>query len=385
MNDFQLYNPVKVNFGKDALGLLPEMLKPYKNILLLYSENVIKDIGLYERLMVHLEGKTIQEYNGIKANPAYEDCMECVEMIRTNPVDLILAVGGGSVIDGGKFISAAAPFKGDDPWDMLAKEEPIQGTVPLFAILTLAATGSEMNCNSIMSRNSTKEKLAFSNPKLYPIASFLDPTITFTLPPKQTANGIIDSFIHVLEQYLAVNEDTDLQDGMQEGVMKTIIKHAAVVKTDPKNYASRSALMWSASMAMNYIITAGTNGDWAAHMIGHELTSLYGVDHGMSVGIVMPALLDVFQEQKHDRLVLLAKNVWGLENDSEDKLVSGAIQKLKDFLQEVAGTPMKLSNFNVAEDAAEVIAQRFTGRGWVLGEKQNVDRDAVLKIMELCK
>jgi len=385
MNDFQFYNPVKVNFGKDSLELLPEMLQPYKNILLLYSENVIKDIGLYDRLMTHLDGKNILEYNGIKANPAYEDCMECVEMIRQNPVDLILAVGGGSVIDGGKFISAAAPFKGDDPWDMLAKEEPIQDTVPLFAILTLAATGSEMNCNSIVSRNSTKEKLAFSNPKLYPVASFLDPTITFTLPPRQTANGIIDSFVHVLEQYLAVNEDTDLQDGLQEGLMKTIIKHAAVVKEDPKNYASRSALMWSASMAMNYIITAGTNGDWAAHMVGHELTSLYGIDHGMSVGIVMPALLDVMEEQKHQRLVLFAKNVWGLENDSEDELVSGAIQRLKDFIENVAGIELKLSNFNVADDAAEVIAKRFTDRGWVLGEQQNIDSETVLKIMDLCK
>jgi NADP-dependent alcohol dehydrogenase len=385
MNDFQLYNPVKVNFGKDALGLLPEMLEPYKNILLLYSENVIKDIGLYDKLMVHLEGKNIQEFNGIKANPAYEDCMECVEMIQKNPVDLILAVGGGSVIDGGKFISAAAPFKGDDPWDMLAKEKPIQETIPVFVVLTLAATGSEMNCNSIVSRNSTKEKLAFSHPKLYPLASFLDPTITFTLPPRQTANGIIDSFAHVLEQYLAVNEDTDLQDGLQEGVMKTIIKHAAVVKDDPKNYASRSALMWSASMAMNYIITAGTNGDWAAHMIGHELTSLYGVDHGMSVGITMPALRDVMEEQKHDRLVLFAKNVWGLDSDSEDTLVSAGIEMMRKFFEEVAGTKLTLSNFNVPDDASEVIAQRFTERGWVLGEKQNIDNKTVRKIMELCR
>ena len=211
---------LKFFFGKESLNSIPEVLNPYKRILFLYSGNVIKDIGLYDRLKTILKDKEILEFNNIESNPDYDNCMECVEIIRKNPVDLILSIGGGSVIDAGKFISAATFYEGGEPWDMLSKEMPIQRTIPVSVVLTLAATGSEMNCNSVISRYSTKEKLSFSDPKLFPIASFLDPTITYTLPERQTSNGIIDSFVHVLEQYLAVNDATDLQDSLEEGILK---------------------------------------------------------------------------------------------------------------------------------------------------------------------
>lgn len=385
MNDFQLYNPVKLVFGLKALHQIPTIIKNYDRILLLHSGDVIQQIGLYDELKSLLEDHSIIEYNAISSNPTYEACMPCVEMVKNNPVDLILAVGGGSVIDAGKFIRAALAFEGD-PWDLLEKGAPVPETMPMAVVLTIAATGSEMNCNSVISRESTKEKLSFSHPHLFPMASFLDPQVTVSLPQRQTSNGIIDSFAHILEQYLAVNEMTDLQDRFAEGTLRTILKHGEIVLKDPNNIDSRSALMFSATMALNGIITVGTNGDWAAHMIGHELTSLYSIDHAITVALIMPGLYRTLIKQKEARLALMAREVWGLSSDDDSELAVRCIEEISSFFERIAGKKLSLA-LHVPDDikeAADKICERFARRGTILGELGNVDSEMVREILYNC-
>lgn len=381
MIDFELYNPVRIFFGKEALGHLPEQVHGYSRILLLYSGDRIKKIGLYDKLVPLLAGKDILEFNEISSNPRYESCMKCVNIIKERPVDFILAVGGGSVIDAAKFISTAYYYTEGDSWELLSKGASFEKVLPFGVVLTLAATGSEMTCHSVISRESTEEKLSFSNPKIYSKFSLLDPKVTFSLPTRQIVNGIIDTFVHIAEQYLAVNESTELQDRFCEGVLKTVIEKGPLAIENPEDYDTRATLMWAATMAINGIITAGTRGDWSTHMIGHELTALYGIDHAVSVAIIFPGVLSQQKEKKHNRLVLFAEKVWGIKGENTKEIVEECIEATEEFFSRLLGKELRLREFGIPNESAKKIRERIDSRGWRLGESADIDGQIVEQIL----
>ncbi|NCC88440.1 MAG: iron-containing alcohol dehydrogenase, partial [Clostridia bacterium] len=278
MKDFTFYNPVRIHFGKDQLSKLKDELQDYNKILFTYGKGSIKRNGIYSRVMDLLSDKNIVEFGGIGANPEYETLMKAVELGREEKVDFILAVGGGSVIDGSKFIAAAIDYKGDDPWDMLTKYEKFSSAVKLGTILTLPATGSEMNSGAVITRKSSKEKLAFGSPLLMPVFSILQPEFMYSLPDIQISNGIVDAFVHTIEQYITYPVNGAVQDAYSAALLKVLIEQGPKVLENRSDYDANANLMWAATMALNGLLRTGVPEDWSTHMIGHEITALFGVD-----------------------------------------------------------------------------------------------------------
>ena len=298
MKSFEFYNPVKIFFGKDQLGKLSSQI-PHKNkILILYGGGSILKNGVYDQVIGALKDFEVVEFGGIEPNPCYETAMKAVELIREKKVDFLLAVGGGSVIDATKFIASAVLFEGKDPWDILSKGVPVTRSMPLGVVLTLPATGTEMNKNSVITRKSTQEKLPFSTPFSYPKFSFLLPDAAGSLPQRQVANGVVDAFVHVIEQYLTYPVNAPLQDRFAESILITLIQEGPKVYANPADYDAMSNLMWCATMALNGLIECGVPGDWSVHTIGHELTALHNIDHARTLAIVLPVLWAVLKEEK---------------------------------------------------------------------------------------
>ncbi|MFO0213212.1 MAG: iron-containing alcohol dehydrogenase, partial [Pseudanabaena sp.] len=323
------------------------------------------------------------EFGGIEANPHLETLLKAVELIRAEGVNFLLAVGGGSVVDGTKFIAAAVPFDGD-PWDILAKNAPIKTAIPFGAVLTLPATGSEMNTNSVVTKWETQEKLFFSSPLVFPKFSVLDPETTFSLPPRQVSNGIVDAFTHVMEQYLTYPVNAPLQDRMAESILQTLIEEGPKTLVDLRDYEARANVMWCATMALNGLIGVGVPQDWATHMIGHELTALHGLDHAQTLAIVLPNMLTIKRDRKWGKLLQYADRVWGLVDGEEDVRINRAIQKTRDFFESV-GVHTKLSDYGVGLDVIPLITDRFEKRGFVaLGEHQDVTPKVVEQVLALC-
>jgi NADP-dependent alcohol dehydrogenase len=310
--------------------------------------------------------------------------MKAVEIVRENNIDFILAVGGGSVIDGVKFISSAAKFSGD-PIDILLKRIRIEdNTVPFGTVLTLPATGSEMNSGSVITIDSTQEKLSFGGPAVFPVFSICDPTAVASLPKRQLQNGVVDAFTHVLEQYLTYPHNAMLQDRISEGILQTLAEIGPGVVENPADYKLASNFMWCCTMALNGLIQKGVPTDWATHMIGHELTALYEIDHARTLAIIGPNLYRVLFETKKDKLGQYGKRVWGIELENIDEAAALAIEKTVQFYHQM-GMDTKLSNYTSDyEKAAGFITKRFEQRGWkALGERQNITPDKVKAIVEL--
>jgi NADP-dependent alcohol dehydrogenase len=382
MNDFEYYNPVRVVFGKRTISKIADLIGRDKKIMLLYGGGSIKKNGVYNQVMAALKGRGVVEFAGIEPNPRYETCMKAVELARKEKVDFLLSVGGGSVLDGTKFIAAAIPFAAGDPWQILAGGAEIKSAVPLGAILTLPATGSEMNCFSVISRDSTQEKLAFGNPMVFPVFSVLDPEVTYSLPVNQLRNGIVDAFVHVMEQYATYSVNTPLQDRQAEAVVRTLIDIAPDVMSKA-DYDSRANFMWAATQALNGVIGCGVIQDWSTHMIGHELTAFFGIAHAESLAIVLPGMWKHQFEQKKGKLAQLARRVWHVIDGDTNSQAREAIDKTEKFFRSVS-MPTLLSYYNIGKTDIEKVVARFEKRKTVVGEHQAIKAAQVREILLLC-
>jgi len=380
MENFEFFNPVKILFGKGQIAKLRGEVPAGARLLVTYGSGSIKRNGVYDQVMAALEGHTVSEFSGIEPNPAYETLMKAVEMVKRERIDFLLAVGGGSVLDGTKFIAAAARFEGE-PWGILAKNAPLNAAVPLGAVLTLPATGSEMNCIAVISRAATQEKFPFQNSLVYPKFSIIDPAVTFTLPARQVGNGIVDAFAHVLEQYLTYPANAPLQDRFAESILLTLIEEGPKTLANPADYDSRANLCWCASMALNGLIGLGVPQDWATHMVGHELTALRGLDHGQTLAVVFPGTLAERKQAKRAKLLQYAERVWGLRIGAEDERIDQAIQNTRRFFESV-GVKTHLKDYGVAPDVVESVSKRFAARGWTtLGERHDIGPKEVEAIL----
>ena len=380
MYNFEYKNPVKVIFGKDTISQVAIEIPKNAKILLTYGGGSIKQNGVYNQVMNALKGDEIIEFGGIEVNPHYETCMKAVEIVKSENIDFLLSVGGGSVLDATKFIAAAALYKHGDPWNILAKRGPVENAIPIGAVLTLPATGSEMNGNSVITRVSTLEKMAFSSPKVMPQFSILDPECVFTLPDKQVANGIVDAFVHVMEQYLTFDVNSPLQDRFAESILITLIEEGPKVLANRNDYDAAANFMWSATMALNGLIGVGVPQDWATHQIGHELTAFHGIDHARTLAIVLPGVMKIKRNEKKDKILQYGKRIWGITEGNDDEKIDAAIAKTIEFFESV-GLPTTLSDYNVPKESVTKIVARFEKRRYKLGEKADIGYQEIEQIL----
>ena len=374
MLNFEFYNPTRILFGTDKIPELARHVPADARVLLLYGGASAQKTGTLDEVKAALGARAVFEFGGIEPNPTYETLMRAVEQVKRDGIDFLLAVGGGSVIDGSKFVAAAACFDGE-PWDILLQRgRNISRALALGTVLTLPATGSEMNSGAVVTRQATQTKLAFSSPHCFPLFSVLDPTKTYTLPRTQIANGIVDAFVHTVEQYLTYPVQGRVQDRFAEGLLQTLIEIAPAALAEPPDYDSRANLMWTATLALNDLIGAGVPQDWATHMIGHELTALYGIDHARTLAIVLPSLLQVQRESKRAKLLQYGERVWGICSDSasEDARIDQAIARTRAFFEGV-GIGTRLSDYGLGTEAVDAVVAQLTAHGMVaLGEQRSI-------------
>jgi NADP-dependent alcohol dehydrogenase len=382
MNNFEFYNPVKIIFGKDQLKKLPSQIPSGQKIMMIYGGGSIKKNGIYTQVLSALKDYQVIEFGGIEPNPHYETAMKAVEIIKKENIDFLLAVGGGSVIDATKFIAAAALFNAGDPWDILAKGAVVKASLPIGTVLTLPATGSEMNMGSVITKKSTNEKFSFLTPFSFPKFSILMPEAAASLPKRQVANGIVDAYVHVIEQYLTYPLNTPLQDRFAESILLTLIEEAPKVYANPSDYDAMANLMWCATMALNGTISCGVSSDWSVHMIGHELTAFYEIDHARTLAIVLPGIWKALRVEKKAKLLQYAERVWNVIGGSDDEKIDKAIQKTVDFFESLE-VPTKLSEYNLGNNAIDRIVERFEERKWkAIGDRQLVKLEVVRKALE---
>jgi NADP-dependent alcohol dehydrogenase len=382
MNNFTFYNPVKILFGKGQIANIAAEIPKDAKVLMTYGGGSIKKNGVYEQVKSALAGHNVTEFGGIEPNPHLETLLKAVEIVKKEGIDFLLAVGGGSVLDGTKFIAAAAFFEGD-PWDILVKKPALTAALPIGTILTLPATGSEMNGNSVVTKWETRDKLFFASPLVLPRFSVLDPETTFSLPPRQVSNGIVDAFVHVMEQYLTYATNAPLQEGMAESILKTLTEEGPKTFANPTDYDARANVMWCATMALNGLIGAGVPQDWTTHMIGHELTALHGLDHAQTLAIVLPSVMSFRQDSKREKLLQYAERVWNITEGNEEQRIDEAIAKTRNFFEAV-GVPTHLSHYQIGSDDFPAIVKNLEDHGMVaLGEKQDIGLDGAKKILAL--
>ncbi len=382
MDSFTLYNPVKLVFGENKIETVAKYIPKGSTVLLTYGGGSIKKNGIYDMVLSALSDYRVLQFGGIEPNPRYETLIQAVELARVEKVSFILAVGGGSVIDGTKFISGAIPYQGK-PWDIITSSGTcIKESIPFETVLTIPATGSEMNSGAVITRAETSEKLSFYSPLCFPQFSILDPMVVRSLPKRQIANGVVDAFVHVLEQYL-VSSDTSnpIQDGFSESILKTLISEGTKVYQDVEDTEAVKHFMFAATMALNGLIGVGVRQDWSTHRIGHELTALYGIDHARTLAIILPGVWQVMFEDKKSKLAKYAQNVWHLQG-SETELATEAIRKTETFFH-TFGIDTHLSDYTQDIAKADIIPERIKNRGWKLGERQNIDSLKVEEILRL--
>ena len=382
MYNFIFKNPTKLIFGKGTIASLTTEIPDGKRVMMTYGGGSIKNNGVYDQVKAALHNYSIIEFSGIEPNPTYETLMQAVALAKEQNIDYFLAVGGGSVIDGTKFIVTAMLYDGD-PWEFMIDPSKAKHALPFATVLTLPATGSEMNNGSVISKKTTHEKLAFMNPETYPQFSILDPEVTYSLPKRQLANGVVDAYVHVMEQYLTFSSDSMIQDRFAEGILSTLTEIGEKVVNGQPEYDLRANVMLSATMALNGFISMGVPQDWATHMIGHELTALYGLDHAVTLAIVQPSLLRVMRNEKREKLLQYADRVWHLTQGSEEGRIEAAIQKTEAFYRNL-GIKTKLSEHGIDNKSFDSIAERFAIRGWKLGEKQSITPELIREILNGC-
>ena len=379
MYNFQYANPTRVCFGEGQIATLPELIPAGSRLLVLYGGGSIKQNGVYEQLTQALAGREWLEFPGIGANPQYDQLMEAVDLVKRERIDFLLAVGGGSVVDGTKFVAAAACFEGEDPWDILLDKVPIKATLPLGCVLTLPATGSESNPAAVVSRG--EAKLSFYNPLVLPRFAVLDPTTTYSLPVRQVGNGVVDAFVHILEQYLTFPVGGDVQDRLAEGLLQVLVDNGPRALTEPTNYQVRANLMWAASLALNGLIGRGVPQDWSTHAIGHQLTALHGLDHAQSLAVVLPSLLREQSAQKQEKLAQFAERVWHSRREDKALRIEEAIIRTEQFFQQM-GVGTRLADYGLNESCIPAICSNLKRFGLTaLGEQQDIDPDKVARIL----
>jgi NADP-dependent alcohol dehydrogenase len=384
MNNFDFQNPTKIIFGKGEISKISKEIPKKAKVLMLYGGGSIKKNGVYEQVIDALSDFDVIEFGGIPANPEYEVLKKALAIIKSENITYLLAVGGGSVIDGTKFLASAALFEGDEPWDILSKKIRTEKGMPFGTVLTLPATGSEMNSGAVISRKETKEKSGMGGPGLFPQFSILDPQVVKSIPKRQISNGLADAYTHVLEQYMTYSIDAKLQDRFSESILQTLVEIAPTMLKDEFDYKAASNFMWCCTMALNGLIQKGVPCDWAIHMIGHELTALHGIDHARTLAIITESHYKVNLEDKKEKLAQYAERVWNVtEGTIEEKALKG-IEKTTEFFHSL-GINTKLSEYT--EDykgTAEEISKRFENRGWkAIGEKGKVTPTIVKKIIEM--
>lgn len=378
MRNFEFVNPTKLVFGKGTIARLAELIPADKKIMITFGGGSVKTNGVYAQVKDALKNHNCIEFWGIEPNPKYETLLEAIKLGREEKIDMLLAVGGGSVVDGTKFIAAAIPYTKGEAWDLIENNSLVESTIPLADVITLPATGSEMNNGAVISRIATKEKYAFFSDTNFPVFSILDPEVTYSLPKFQIACGVVDTFVHVVEQYLTIPAGTILMDRWAEGILQTLVEIAPELRKKTPDYDTRCEFMLSATMALNGFISMGAAEDWTTHMIGHELTALHGLTHGVTLAIVYPAVLRIMKEQKETKLLQYGKRVWGVDN------ADSAIEKTEQFFREM-GLPTRLSEVNAGDETIEEIVRRFTERKTVLGECANITPDIVRQILNSAK
>ena len=381
MFNFSYQNPTKIVFGQGQIKELTKLVPANAKILLTYGGGSIKQNGVYQQVMQALVGFEVVEFSGIEPNPSFETLLKAIEVVKQQGITYLLPVGGGSVIDGTKFIAAAIGYEGD-PWDILTRKAKITHAMPLGCVLTLPATGTESNGNSVVTRYSTQEKLSFSSPLVYPQFAILDPTVTFSLPPKQVANGVVDAFVHVMEQYMTYPVNAPVQDRFAEGLLLTLIEQGPLALSDPQNYDVRANVMWAATMALNGLIGQGVPQDWATHMIGHEITAVYGLDHAQTLAVVLPALLAEQRTQKREKLLQYGRRVWNLQHADEERLIDEAISHTRAFFEQM-GVPTRLADYGIKAEAVDELVNKLEQHQLLkLGEHGDITLAVSRKILQ---
>ena len=381
MQNFEFYNPTRIVFGTGRVAELNTLIPATARVLILFGGESARKNGTLAEVRSALGSRDVFEFGGIEANPRFETLMQAVAQVRQKNIDFLLAVGGGSVIDGTKFVAAAALFEGD-PREILYKlGRNIERALPLGTVLTLPASGSEMNNGGVVTIQAEGAKLPFMHRALFPVFSVLDPTKTTTLPQRQRANGVADAFSHVMEQYLTENIGAHVQDRLAEGLLLTLIEHGPEA-VDSQDYRARADLMWGATLALNGLIGAGVPQDWSTHVIGHELTAMFGIDHARTLAVVLPAMLQVRREAKRDKLLQYAERVWGIREGADDARIDAAIQRTRDFFEQL-GLPTRLSAHGVTADAIPAIVDQLKAHGMVaLGERREITLDVCRAVLE---
>jgi NADP-dependent alcohol dehydrogenase len=383
MLNFNFCNPTHIVFGKDRLGELDNLIPKDSRVLVLFGGGSIKKFGTLDKILEALGNREVFEFGGIEPNPQFNTLMKAVDIVKKENINFLLAVGGGSVMDGTKFVSLAANYEGENPEDLLLKAGEC-GTVanptPIGTVVTLPATGSEMNCGAVISYE--HGKFVIGNVGVFPKFSVLDPTLTYTLPASQVANGIVDTFIHTLEQYATYPVEARFQDRTAEGILQTLIEIGRKTIDEPTDYDARANLVWCATMALNGLIGSGVPQDWTAHMMGHELTAMFGIDHGKTLAVLQPSIWNILKEQKHDKLVQYAERVWNITEGDEEKRIDLAIDKTRDFFESL-GIKTHLSDYNITEDKIDDIVDALEKHGMTaLSETRKVTLEVSRKILE---
>jgi NADP-dependent alcohol dehydrogenase len=375
MFDFEYWNPTRLVLGKGTIAKLSAFVPAGARVLVASGGGSIRKNGVRDQVLAALGGRTVVEFPGIEPNPDHDTLLRAVEVVRRERLDFLLAVGGGSVLDGTKYVAAAALWDGD-PWQIVEHHGAgVRAALPLGAVLTLPATGSEANGGAVVSRRATGQKLPFSSDHCFPVFAILDPQTTYSLPRRQLSNGIVDAFVHVMEQYATIPAEAPLQERQAEAILATLVAEAKAILAEPPDYAARATFMWSCTQALNGLVGCGVRQDWSTHMIGHELTALYGLDHAVTLAIVHPGLLRHRIERKRPLLEQLGRRVFGVAS------AEGAIERVEAFYRE-AGIATRLSEHGVdGAEAAERVGARLTERSARLGEKRDVDGAAAAEIL----
>ncbi|WP_336795172.1 alcohol dehydrogenase [Erwinia aphidicola] len=382
MNNFVLHTPTRILFGQGQIAHLAAEIPADSKVLITFGGGSVKNNGVMDQVYSALQGFDVQEFGGIEPNPSYETLMQAVEVVKREKITFLLAVGGGSVLDGTKFIAAAA-FYPQDPWHILQTGgAEIEQALPIGSVLTLPATGSESNRSAVITRRATHDKQAFRNNHVFPRFAVLDPVYTYSLPPRQIANGVVDAFVHTIEQYLTYPVDARVQDRFAEGLLLTLIEEGPRALAEPENYDVRANVMWSATMALNGLIGAGVPQDWATHMLGHELTALHGLDHAQTLAIVLPSLMNVKRDTKREKLLQFAERIWGINEGSEDRRIDGAIAATRSFFEQM-GVPTRFSDYQLDGSSIPALLAKLEEKGLsALGERQDITLDVSRRIYQ---
>jgi len=382
MDNFDLHNPTRILFGRGRIADLGDRVPADAKVLVLFGGGSAERNGVLGQVREALGGRTVVEFGGIEPNPRYATALKAVERIRDEGIGFLLAVGGGSVIDATKFIAAAALHEGD-PWEILtSRGSAVTGAMPFGTVLTLPATGSEMNAASVITHAEKGAKLPFISPHVYPVFSVLDPEVTCTLPARQIANGVADPFVHVVEQYLTYPVGAHVQDGFAETLLRTLIELGPKALETPDDYEVRASLMWTATLALNGLIGAGVPQDWASHMIGHEITALNGTDHARTLAVVLPSLLNDQRVPKRDKLLQYAANVWNIRDGSDEERIDAAIQATRAFFESL-GIDTRPGDYGIGAPEIERIVTALEEHGMTaLGEHGAIAPADARRILE---